>query len=102
MWGIQVLTFASPFINCETSTSSMLLDCRCTLSTSDNIEDHIWIGLIDGMLSRAWKQPNLHNFLNENKNTGKPSSKFRSWNKKKKKSNITHARQISNKILLHE
>jgi hypothetical protein len=64
MWGIQVLTFASPFINCETSTSSMLLDCRCTLSTSNNIEDHIWIGLIDGMLSWAWKQPNLHNFLN--------------------------------------
>jgi hypothetical protein len=53
-------------------------------------------------LSWAWKQPNLHNFLNQNKNLGKLSSKFKSRNKKNKNNNITCVRQISNKILLHE
>jgi len=53
-------------------------------------------------LSWAWKQPNLHNFLNQNKNIGKLSSKFKSRNKKNKNNNITCVRQIFNKILLHE
>jgi hypothetical protein len=29
----------------------MLLVCGCTFSTSDNIEDHIWIGKIDRVSS---------------------------------------------------
>ncbi len=51
MWGIQGVSFAFPFKSCETSTFNMLLVCRCTFSTSDNIKDHIWIGAIDGMSS---------------------------------------------------
>jgi hypothetical protein len=41
-------------------------------------------------------------FLNQNKNTNKPSSKFRLQNKKNKNKSITCAKQKSNKILLQK
>jgi hypothetical protein len=39
-------------------------------------------------------------FPNQNKNKGKPSSKFKLWNNKNKNKNMPCAKQESNKILL--
>ncbi len=41
-------------------------------------------------------------FPNQDKNKGKPSSKFKLWNKKNKNKNTTCVKQDSNKILLQE
>jgi len=51
-------------------------------------------------LSWKWKQPGLHDFLNQKENKGRPISKFRSWSKTNK--NMTHVKHVSNKILLQK
>ncbi len=55
-----------------------------------------------GLLSWAWKQPSLQDFLNENENKGIFNPKPKSWNKKSKNKNTTNAQQKFNKILLQE
>jgi hypothetical protein len=41
LWGIQVVACVSTIASCETSTSCMLLDCKCTFSTCETNDDHI-------------------------------------------------------------
>jgi hypothetical protein len=44
-------------------------------------------------------EPSLQNFLNQDRNKGRPNPKFKLWTKKKKQ-NMTSARQEFNRILL--
>ncbi len=53
-------------------------------------------------MSLARKQPNLHDFLNQDQNKGMFNSKSKSQNKKNKNKNTTCARQKSNNILLQK
>jgi hypothetical protein len=57
---------------------------------------HTWYGL----LSHAWKQPNLWDFPNLNENNNKLNPKSWLWNKKNKNKNTTCAKQKSNIIFL--
>jgi len=52
------------------------------------------------LLSHAQKQPNLWNFLNQDKNNNKPNPKSWLWNKKNNNKNMTHAKQKFNVIFL--
>jgi len=42
-------------------------------------------------ISRAYKQPNLQDFLNQDDNKDRPKPKSKSWNKKNKNKNMTYA-----------
>jgi len=51
-------------------------------------------------VSHAWKQPRLQDFLNQDKNKGKPN--FQIQIVKQENKNTTHVKQNFNKILLQK
>jgi hypothetical protein len=53
-------------------------------------------------VSWAWKQSNLHDFLNQNEKKGKPIFKSRSWNKTIKNKNMTHVKKKSKMKFYYE